>query len=149
MTQMMRLDFMQRQRQWEAEQAREAPPLPNETVEEDEDMYELPSASSAMHTSAPPSQQPMPDDELDEVLQREDQEIEALLAHYMPGDENETKHTTSNEARSDHMWSDDDDYDALFSEYTDQGGYEERMIASAHDPQYAPPDAEDEAMDLS
>ncbi|KAK5127627.1 hypothetical protein LTR85_006968 [Meristemomyces frigidus] len=147
---MMRLDFMQRQRQWEAEQAREAPPLPQETVEEDEEVYELPNASSsAMPISAPPSQQAMPDAELDEVLQREDLELEALLS-YMPELKNEDAACYG--TRSDHMWSDDDDYDALFSELVDQNDHERGLrlydVPSAHAPQYALPDEADEAMDL-
>ncbi|KAK4541240.1 hypothetical protein LTR36_008156 [Oleoguttula mirabilis] len=147
---MMRLDFMQRQRQWEAEQAREAPPLPAETIDEEEDdiddTNDLPSWDNAMQVSAPPSQQQqsMPDDELDEVLQRENEELEALLS-YMPGEQQEN--VANNDKRSDHMWSDDDDYDALFSEFVQQsdGATQQSHLEAvqAHDAHY------EEAMDLS
>jgi hypothetical protein len=107
----MRLDFMQRQKRWEAQLAREAPPLASDPiVEEDEDDTDLPTSSSAMQIS---SQQP--EDEVDEVLQREDQELEALL-EYMPDNEKKQDDTPS----SGNLWSDDDDYDALFSEVMEQ-----------------------------
>ena len=129
----MRLDFVQRQKQWEAEQAREAPQIPSDPPEEEE--YDLPTSSgNTMQISAPSTQQPpMPENEVDEVLQREDEELEALLS-YMPAEGDE---------QSEHLWSDDDDYDALFSEFLEQDaveGKQQEMLLLCQD---------DEAMDLS
>lgn len=111
----MRLDFYQRQRQWEAEQALAAPTLPFETTEEEEieEDGELPVSSwtgSAMQVSAPSTQYArasQPEDEVDDVLQRENEELEALL-ECMP--------ENNGDVGSDHFYSDDEDYDALFSE---------------------------------
>ena len=133
----MRLDFVQRQRAWEAEQARDAPQIPSGPVEEeDEDVYELPSSSSnAMQIS---SQQP--DDQVDAVLQREEEELEALL-EFMPGQEGDT--------HSEHLWSDDDDYDALFSQFMEQdamGGQEHQIQIQTQPP---PPSQDKDAMDMS
>ncbi|KAK5688857.1 hypothetical protein LTS10_000836 [Elasticomyces elasticus] len=140
----MRLDFVQRQRAWEAEQAREAPRLlpPNEPIEEeeeeDEELYDLPSSleSSGMQFSQQASQQ-LPDarDEADAVLRREQEEIEALVRD-MEAEGNEQKGVNANSSQN--PWSDDlleEDYDALFSEVNmDDGGdsiytarYEQRM----------------------
>ena len=117
---MQRLDFYQRQRQWEAEQALSAPTLPFDAAEEvgDEEMGELPVSSwmgSAMNISAPPTQQSQADvDEVDEVLARESEELAALLEFMQnEGDEN-------GDGRSEHLWSDDEDYDALFSELVEK-----------------------------
>lgn len=142
-TQIMRLDFVQRQRQWEAELARQAPSLPAERVEdaEDEDESELPTLSDAMQMS---SSAPMPDEEVDQLLQRENEELEALLA-YMPNHERVQEAAYNNDARSEHFWSDDDDYDALFSEITDPSdntGQRQTGEAQSHID-------DDDAMDLS
>ena len=133
----MRLDFVQRQKAWEAEQARDAPQIPSGPIEEeDEDVYDLPSSSSnAMQIS---SQQP--DDQVDEVLQREEEELEALL-EFMPGQEGD--------AHSEHLWSDDDDYDALFSQFMEQdamGGQVHQIQIHTQPP---PPSQDKDAMDLS
>ena len=112
----MRLDYLQRQKQWEAELAREAPQIPLDLPEDEEDDNEndLPvSSSNAMQISAPSTQQPpSPDDEVDEVLQRENEELEALIS-YMPASEDDRQ-------SEQHLWSDDDDYDALFSEFMER-----------------------------
>lgn len=136
----MRLDFVQRQRRWEAEQAREAPLLTSDPIEEEDDNEVLPTSSSAMLLSQPASHLPtMRDEEVDEVLQREEEEMEALLAH-MPGS-NEDEHT----AQNDHLYS-DDDYDALFSEVMDEGGTDG---GQAHQQPAAQAQSSEEAMDLS
>lgn len=147
----MRLDFMQRQRQWEAEQAREAPSLSSDPIEEEEEEgSELPSSSgNTVQMSAPPSQQPLPDEEVDEVVQRESEELEALLS-YMSTEATEDE--IHNERLADHPWSDDDNYDTLFSEFVDENGDTEPYDPEAeaphpHDPQFCYDD--DEAMDLS
>ena len=108
----MRLDYLQRQRQWEAEQAREAPMIPSDPPEEEEP------PSSAMPISAPSTQQLWADDEIEveEVVQREDEELAALL-EYMSDDGEDGE----GEVESEHVWS-DDDYDALFSEYMERDG---------------------------
>ncbi|KAK1057171.1 hypothetical protein LTR12_014841 [Friedmanniomyces endolithicus] len=121
----MRLDFMQRQRAWEAEQARDAPYSSSEPIEEEEEgegedaaWYDLPSSSSSvlMRTSQPASQpQSMPEEEeeeLDAVLRREQEEMEALLS-YMPMDEPQASSmdVTNNAQSFGNLWSDDDYYD--------------------------------------
>ncbi|KAK1080766.1 hypothetical protein LTR33_005267 [Friedmanniomyces endolithicus] len=121
----MRLGFMQRQRAWEAEQARDAPyPTPDSIEEEEEDededaaRYDLPSSSShvMIQMSQPASHQhPMPDqeeEELDAVLRREQEEMEALLS-YMPMDEPQSSSidVMNNAQSSGNLWSDDDYYD--------------------------------------
>lgn len=153
--QIMRLDFVQRQRAWEAERAREAPALPSDPVEEDEDgeeLGELPSSGNAMQTAAEstlPSQR-MPDDEVDEVLQREQEEMDALLALIpdTPQDEEEEEERAVG-THSQNLWSDDDDYDALFSEVMDQGfassGHQSQGVTAGH----MSCTEEDEEMDLS
>jgi len=116
---MQRLDFYQRQRQWEAEQALSAPSLPFEAPDdvEDDAMGELPVSSwagSALHISQPATQQPdamrQEVEEVDEVLARENEELAALLEYMQDQDD----------GRSEHLWSDDEDYDALFSELVEK-----------------------------
>ncbi|KAK3653215.1 hypothetical protein LTR56_004751 [Elasticomyces elasticus] len=145
----MRLDFVQRQRAWDAEQARAAPRLlpPNEPIEEEEEeeeeegLYDLPSSfeSSGMQFSQQMGSQQFGDarDEADAVLRREQEEIEALVRD-MEAEGNEQKGKGVDANSSQNPWSDDlleEDYDALFSEVNmDDGGdsidtmrYEQRM----------------------
>lgn len=119
----MRMDFMQRQRQWESEQARSAPLLPADPPEEDEDL-DAPLSSSAMQISQPyASQYSMVEEEADEVAQREKEELEALLS-YLPEEEEGlpdqsnafADETNAHGGSQEHFGSDDDDYDALFSD---------------------------------
>lgn len=121
----MRLDFMQRQRAWEAEQARHAPLVPSDPLDPEDDeeekldsLYALPSSSNAMQIS---TQQMPPEDEegeVDEVAQREARELEALL-EFMPVDADGDGEMEGTRAQN--LWSDDDDvYDELFSELMKQ-----------------------------
>ena len=104
----MCLDYIQRQKQWEA---------------------------------APSTQLlPLPEDEVDEVLQREDEELEALLS-YMPTD----RDTAESDRQSEHLWSDDDDYDALFSEFMEK----DAMTGQQNTTLPVLPSLEYEAMDMS
>lgn len=127
--QIMRLDFMQRQKAWEAEQARYAPFIPSEPSEDDADdandaEYDLPTSSSnAMQLSQPATQLPqMVEEEVDEVAQMEDRELEALL-EYMPTVEDVVQDQgQGQEAPSQNLWSDDDDYEELFEEFMEQDG---------------------------
>lgn len=138
----MRLDFVQRQRQWEAEQARNAPQMPSDPPEEEDEDYDLPmSSGNAMQISAPSTQMPqLLYDEVEEVLQRENQELEALLS-YMPADEYDGDQHSEH-----HLWSDDDDYDALFSELMEQ----ENVQAGQPKQNLTPAPSQDyEAMDMS
>ena len=142
----MRLDFVQRQKQWEAEQARDAPQIPSDPIEEEdeEDDYDLPTSSSnAMQMSAPSTQLPtIPEDEVEALLQRENQELEALLS-YM-----NAEGAGEGDRQSEHLYSDDDDYDTLFSELMEQdaamGGQQQQ-----EDMAPVPPSQDHEAMDMS
>jgi len=140
---MMRLDFVQKQKAWEAERARDAPSLPFEMVEEEEDEIFLPtsnSGSNGLQIPSPANQQTLLDDEIDDLIRREVEEVQALLA-YIPSTEDEER----NDARTDHLWSDDDDYDALFSEMLKQEEH-----PSQHELHLEPPCFGDEMdMDLS
>lgn len=118
----MRLDFMRERKKWEAELARDASYLDSDAIEdEDEEDYALPtsSAGNAMQISGPGAsqQQQMPEEELDEVLMREQEDMNALLS-FMPDDEGQSaeQRASHQEEAPDHFWSDDDDYDALFSQ---------------------------------
>ena len=146
----MRLDFCQRQKQWEAEQASLAPTLPFEAdddLDEKEDMNELPVSSwtgSAMQIS----QQlrfSQPEEDVDDVLAMEDEELAALL-EYMPNDAvSNGEGGVEGDARSEHLWSDDEDYDALFSELMEQ----ENTMSVARQSAQVPEQDHGEAMDMS
>lgn len=144
----MRLDFVQRRKQWEAQLAREAPALHSDSVGEDDDekedgddegqpWYELPSSNNAMQMSAPSTQQLPLEEEVDQLLQREREELEALLS-FMPEEVQERE----DDNKSDHLYSDDDDYDALFSELMQQDYMRD---SGAH----VPAQDQGEAMDMS
>lgn len=127
----MRLEYVRRQKEWEAELASQAPLMSFDPVEaEDEDDFlqmqmegwaELPASSAdAMQISASGTQQPWVEEEVDEVLLREDQELEALLSYMPAGTDAVAQADEREDQRSEHLWSDDDDYDTLFSEYMEQ-----------------------------
>ena len=132
---------MQRRRQWQADLAREAPQLPSHALEPDEDEEEeadLPQSSgNAMQISSQPE---LPEEEVDDFLQHEDAELEALLS-YMPRAEDDT--------RSEHLYSDDDDYDALFSEFIEQQEEDTVMGGQQSQQPVVPSQEENEAMDTS
>ncbi|WPG98271.1 pentatricopeptide repeat-containing protein, chloroplastic [Acrodontium crateriforme] len=129
---MMRLDFVRQQRQWEAERARDAPWMAAYGPDEDENEEDLPTSSGAMQLSRLNSQTPLAEEEeeVEEVVQMEDQELEALLS-FMPA--NGDEEMNDQELRSDHVWSDDDDYDDLFSEFMDQGNDEQVHVTQTKD----------------
>jgi hypothetical protein len=118
---MMRLDYVRQQRQWQAEQARSAPKLREEDYEEtfastddaDFDMQSLQSSSQVVPR----------EDEVDQVLQMEDEELEALLEH-MPTNNCNDMETQSQ--WSEHFGSDDEDYDVIFSEILGQSSFADR-----------------------
>ena len=130
----MRLDFVQRQKQWEAEQARSAPLLPSDAPEEEdeEDLSHMIFGGNATQDSMSFSQWQATPEEADEIAQMEDEELEALLS-FLPGEGDELpgqhnyqqsiqnqgqgQDQQGNEPMSDHFGSDDDDYDSLFSDF--------------------------------
>ncbi|KJX92803.1 hypothetical protein TI39_contig5824g00019 [Zymoseptoria brevis] len=143
----LRMDFMQRQREWEAAQARSAASLALEESayeEEQEDdamdggedrmpeTVDLPTFSSSgfgsqmqmssqrrLASSAPRLQpQPSDQDEIERLLRDEDEELEMLLS-YMPTEgDAQSQHKGGDDGDS--LWSEDADYDALFSEVLNQ-----------------------------
>jgi hypothetical protein len=130
---MMRLDYVRQQRRWQAEQARAAPIFAYEPEEEGE-YYEEEVAfgveNSAVDSSFVEMQLPQSslpaiarDDEIDQVLQMEDQELEALLEN-LPMQQEQVQQDDEMEAQSqwsaEHFGSDDEDYDAIFSEMLSQ-----------------------------
>lgn len=129
--QIMRLDFVQRQKQWEAEQARLAPTLSSDAPEEDEEELQMPdcSNSDAMQFSQPSTQWHATPEEAEEIARKESEELEALLS-YLPGEDTGASQPQmqyhdyqshpseqADEQMSEHFGSDDDDYDALFSDF--------------------------------
>lgn len=144
----MRLDFVQRQKKWEAEQARVAHSLPFDAMEEEElddqeGSFGVPGSSgNAMQMSS--SQWDATPEEADEVARRENEELEELLS-LLPGDASglqhqypqQEQHQAQQAQRQDeHFGSDDDDYDALFSDFINE---------DAH----GMPEGDDNAMDMS
>lgn len=172
--QMMRLDFVQRQRAWEAELARAAPFVGEEDVmengdeeeEDDGDVFGGPKSGGgdAMQFSAPGSQQQQwgwqaTQEEADEVAEREREELDALLS-LLPGEEMQgaqeqaqgqqpsfgsSEEQQGDEQMSEHFGSDDDDYDALFSDFINAdahetvGGFDQAQV----------PEGGGDAMDMS
>ncbi|KAK5110147.1 hypothetical protein LTR62_006281 [Meristemomyces frigidus] len=130
----MRLDFMRERRNWEEDRARDAAYLSSEPIEEEvEDVaLALPclAAGDAMQLqiSEPGTQQQsMLEEELDEVLMREQEEMEALLS-FMPDVEQQAM------GALEHSGSDDDEDDALFAQVMEEqprsGGQDEEMDLS-------------------
>lgn len=119
----MRLDFVQRQKQWEAEQARSAPLLPSDPIEEEDEPgnfdFDFTSSGNAMQVSTQPEQ------EAEDFAQRENEELEALLS-FLPGEQDSAPKTGmqgNEEQMSEHFGSDDDDYDALFSDFINEDAH--------------------------
>ncbi|KAI6801940.1 hypothetical protein KC332_g15776 [Hortaea werneckii] len=148
----MRLDFMQRQRAWEAELAREAPMIPSDPAEpeeeEGEEGFNLPTSSNEMQISQ--TSEPPREDEADEIAQQEEEELEALL-EYMPRRHAGPTPSELNETHYEHLWSDDDDYDALFSELVESDGamHEHQHGQENTAPMRAQQQDDDMMMDLS
>lgn len=133
---MLRLDYLQQRRQWETQLAREAAKFAtdsdlfeaeNELEPSSNAMYEDTMHSvpvSQMDTSLPGANDGAPD-EVDEYLQWEDAELEALL-DYMPVKDTDgsfrNEQDIGNASASGPIavrnpWSDDEDDDALFADY--------------------------------
>ncbi|EME84205.1 uncharacterized protein MYCFIDRAFT_210814 [Pseudocercospora fijiensis CIRAD86] len=94
----MRLDFMQRQRAWEAEQEKEANLVASSQKEEDESEFELPGWDDYVQAPA---------DEVEEFVKDEEAELEAMLENVPQQDQGEGSG----------MWSDGaTDYNELFDE---------------------------------
>ena len=151
----MRLDFVQRQKQWEAEQARSAPLLPSDAPEEEDedDFSQMMSSGNAMQTSPYSTQWQATPEEAEEIAQMEDRELEALL-DFLPGeestlpqqhDEQSYQMAQESEPMSDHFGSDDDDYDALFSDFINAEAH--GMAVEGNGPQV--PTSSGDAMDMS
>jgi hypothetical protein len=132
----MRLDFVQRQKKWEAEQARAAPMLPSDgpEEEEEEDFSHMIFSGNAAQPSMPSTQQwQATPEEADEIAQMEDEELEALLS-FLPGEESALAQQQSyhqpvqtqggDEQMPEHFGSDDDDYDSLFSDFINAEAHE-------------------------
>ena len=153
----MRLDYLREHRQWLADRKRDAPDLSSSDVVEEEEEWGLPiSSTDAMQFSAPPSQQLpflMKDDEaVDEVLQQEDMELEALL-EYMPTNDRVEQHPeNASLSESQQLWSDGEDYDALFSDLVESNTWIAESAAPTQQPisnSTMGEAGEDTAMDLS
>lgn len=99
----MRLEFVRRRREYEDELARNAP---SPSAEEEE--AELPGWGSQMDVSS----QAIPEEEVVEEFVRDEEEEMRTLLEYMPDGEMRTQWSDGIE----NLWSDDADYDALFSE---------------------------------
>jgi hypothetical protein len=147
----MRLDFVQRQKKWEAEQARVAHSMPLDAPEEDEidgqeeGSFGFPGSSGNAMQMSPSSQWNATPEEADEVARRESEELEELLS-LLPGDASglpqhqyqQEQHQAAfqTQRQDEHFGSDDDDYDALFSDFINE---------EAH----GMPEGDDNAMDMS
>lgn len=114
----MRMDFMQRQRAWEAERRREADILSSQQgldqVVEEEDDLDLPGWSGDANEEVG----------VEEFLRDEQAELEQLL-EYMPDDKQQN-------AGEDGMWSDDADYDELFEEVLASQKTQDVVSTDAH-----------------
>lgn len=119
---------------------------PSEIPEEPEDEeYDLPTSSSnAMQFSQPSTQLPAMEEIADEVAQMEDAELQALL-EFMPVDEEDR---TDAQVQG-NLWSDDDEYDELFSEFMEQDQASNPPQARDHGTEARGLEEEDEAMDMS
>lgn len=165
----MRLDFVQRQKQWEAEQARSAPAVFADAMGEDEEEggFAMPISSSgeAMQFFTPSATQwQATQEEADEVAQRENEELEALLS-FLPGEEMNVSQSTAasqyqdynqpesqqeDEQMSEHFGSDDDDYEALFSDFINAEAHEAAVMGGERGSATQVPESSGgDAMDMS
>ncbi|KAK8202747.1 hypothetical protein IWZ01DRAFT_111040 [Phyllosticta capitalensis] len=117
--QILRLDYVQRQRRWEAEQARRAPapvePPSDEDEEEEDNDYDMDEQDAVVRSSQASgwafrnaSSQQSLEQEAEMLAQQEDAELEALLAN-MEEDEGRDDDGPT-------FASDDDEYDTIFDE---------------------------------
>lgn len=157
----MRLDFLSRQRAWEADRAREAEKAAwNEGILEEEEAYEdeeydLP-VTSQMGASAWGSSGIGEEEEVEEFVRDEGRELEALL-EIMPRDGDAMEEDAGGDETS--LWSDDADYDELFEEMLlsqrNQGDMGQNVTGSAMSLSQAMPDVQqqqhggDDEMDMS
>lgn len=131
MVQIQRLDFLQRQHAWEKEQLRAAPSITQSELDEEDDVYDLPVGSTNADS----------EEELDKVLKRENEEVEALLEYMpVPGPPEQPEMVRQQEVN---LWSDDDDYDALFSDLMNDRREEDVNLQQGQDADG------DDTMDLS
>ena len=118
---------MQRQKAWEADLERSAPMFVPDLIEEEneddryEESWDFPSCNSQMDmfSQQPPAQHAQ-DEQVDDFLRRETEEIEALVADMSQEDGEQDLGVNRRSFASDGLWSDDTDYDALFSEVLKQ-----------------------------
>ncbi|TKA65502.1 hypothetical protein B0A49_05716 [Cryomyces minteri] len=129
--QMMRLDFMSRQKRWEAEQARHAPLLSDPPEDDDMDEYDAPLLSSQASTHPSCSSQctqsasnpttptihAVPDNEVDVILQQEDEELDALVSML---ESEQHERNQQRKAQDASYGSDEEDYDS-FMDFIDDG----------------------------
>ncbi|KAK8224593.1 hypothetical protein HDK90DRAFT_528660 [Phyllosticta capitalensis] len=117
--QILRLDYVQRQRRWEAEQARRAPapvePPSDEDEEEEDNDHDMDEQDAVVGSSQASewafrnaSSQQSLEQEAEMLAQQEDAELEALLAN-MEEDEGRDDDGPT-------FASDDDEYDTIFDE---------------------------------
>ena len=149
---MLRLDFMQRQKAWEAELERSAPTFLPDLIEQEneggffpEESEDLPAFNSQMQMSSQWPAQHQQEEQVDEFLRDESEEIEALVAYMSREKEDpEELRVERTSFASDGLWSDDTDYDAIFSEVLSQ---EENPVVWSQ--RSNPPQMGGEEMDMS
>lgn len=157
----LRAEYLRQRRKWEGEMAFQAP------MDEDEeetdgskdvtgwDDLPMSSAQSGMLMSAPGTQRNLvDDDQVEEVAGWEDGELDALL-EFMPG-YSETNTTGPEDTRTqnvaqEHFGSDDEDFEALFSELMEQDAMSQEQPPQQDVPegQVPPVTSQGEAMDMS
>jgi hypothetical protein len=144
---MARLDYLKEKRRWEAEQVRSAPALHPDFVEAEESSdYDLPTYSSQMAWDSQARSEYPQDPEADLVLQREDEELEALVALMQEEENRRNQQSNSQEVQNDcssAFGSDDDEYDSIFMDMIDETGGAAPGTGQQHQ------DTADDTMDLS
>ncbi|KAI5359747.1 hypothetical protein Slin14017_G093080 [Septoria linicola] len=127
---MMRLDYIQRQKAWEAERAREAAFVPSDFVEEEDDEQEVTTYDLPESSHMDLQQSSMPEAEVEEFLRDEGKELEALL-EYLPSAGDDMMYEDEQDFDESSLWSDDADYDALFSEVLSQQEQQQQQGGNA------------------
>lgn len=154
----LRAEYLRQRREWEGEMAVMAPVEQDEADMEDVSGWDdLPvsSAQSGGVMSVPGTQRDLLDEEeIEEVAGWEDGELDALL-EFMPGYMETNTTTTTEEARSqkglsEHFGSDDEDFEALFSELMEHDSMSQEQPAQNAKGGLVPSGAsQGEAMDMS